>query len=261
MIFTFQIRNSSLIRRTAYAWCYGDLARRIAWIAAIVLLLVLTTSLWQLRGLQGRISRLESSAGSLQSELVAKAAAVQAAEPPDFVHTLPGAPTVAQVMQTLQQAADKEGARVVSLQANDHASTDSALGHLDVVISIKATYPAILIVLQQVLDRYPGATVHQLELTHRATPTAMTSMAVAPVGGATALPSTSETEAHVLLSFWRRPLGVAHADETPTTHSTSGGTAARPAPGASAASASLPVASVSGAAMAASAARPSSGGR
>ena len=177
---------------------------------------ILATSAWQGLRLQHRIEGLSTRAARLQSALDSKSAAVQAAQPPDVVQTLPDAPAVAQIMQTLQQAADKEGARVESLQADDHPPTDTALGHLDLTLSIKASYPSILVVLQQVLDRYPGATLKQLDLTHVVAPAAMVPTPPAPGGGPMALPSTTQSEARVLLSFWRRPPGIAHANVAAT---------------------------------------------
>ena len=208
MTLAFQIRYLSLARRVNYAWHYGELPVGIVRLAGGALLLMLAISLWWGLCLHSQTGHLESRAANLQSEIDAKSSAVQAAQPPDFAQTLPASPSVAQVMQTLQQAAVTEGARVESLQADDHPPTDTALGHLDLVLSIKAPYPSILAVLQQVLDRYPGATLRQLNLAHVAAPTTMTPVAPAPLVGQTALPLTTESEAHVLLSFWRRPAGV-----------------------------------------------------
>ena len=171
--------------------------------------LILVTSLWQGRRLQAEIERLQSRISQLQSGASARSGALSTAEPTDFVHALPEAPSAVQVMQTLQQAADKEGGSVVSLQAEDHPPTDSTLGRLDLVVSIKSTYPAIIIVLQQALDRYPGATVRQFTLTHLGASAGAMPTAFAPLPGPTASQPVVEVDAHVVLSFWRRPLGVA----------------------------------------------------
>lgn len=179
------------------------------------MLLILAMSAWQDLRHQHRIEELSVRVARLQSVLASKSAAVQAAQPPDLVQTLPDAPAVAQVMQTLQQAADKEGARVESLQADDHPATDTVLGHLDLVLAIKASYPSFLVVLQQVLDRYPGATLKQIDLAPLVPAPAGPPMAT-PIGGPTASTSAMQTEARVLLSFWRRPAGVAHADAAAT---------------------------------------------
>lgn len=252
--------NAKLARTIAYGWRHGELAARAYGGAVGVLLLVLTVGLWHSRPLHGQIPGLEARAAKLQTELETRSAAIQAAQPPDFVRALPDAPSVAQVMQTLQQAADKEGARVESLQADDHPPTDSALGHLDLVVSIKATYPAILVVLQQTLDRYPGATVRQLSLVHSVAPTAMMPMAPAPMGGATSLPPASQSEARVLLSFWRRPVGVARATEA---LAVAAAASASSAPLLAASALSVPASAVAGlgAAATAPAAGPASGAR
>ena len=189
--------------------------------ATVTLVLILGFSLWQGFSLRTQLGRLESRASQLQPDIDHKPFISQAVLPPDSVSALPDAPSVAQIMHTLQQAADKEGARVESLQANDHPPTDSSLGHLDLVVSIKAPYPAVLAVLQQVLDRYPGAVIRQFDLSHAATLNA-------PLGGAMASPSTSETKAQVLLAVWRRPSGVAHTDEAPGPHKPMPGSDAKP---------------------------------
>jgi hypothetical protein len=165
-------------------------------------------ALWQGMRLHSQIDGLSTRAAKRESALDAKSAAIQTAHPPDFVQSLPDAPSVAQIMQTLQHAADQEGARVMSLQAEDHAPTPTSLGRLDLVISVKAPYPSIIIVIQQVLDRYPGATLRQLNLARTVVPASTMPVANAPSSGSTALPAMTESEAHVTLSFWRRPLGV-----------------------------------------------------
>jgi hypothetical protein len=179
--------------------------------AAIVALLVLATAAWQSVRADRQANRLSSRLAELQTARAASAVAIQAAEPPDVIQGLTPAPGVAQVMQTLQQAADKEGARVLSLQADDHPPTATALGHLDLVLSIKAAYPSILVVIQQVLDRYPGATLRQIQVARVASSTPSVPVAATPMPSASASPSTSESEAHVTLAFWRRPLGVESA--------------------------------------------------
>lgn len=217
MTHSFQIRKFHAIRRIEHAWRYGDLIARSVWIAAIVLLLTLTISIWQGRRLQATIEHLQARTAKLQSDFAAKSSLIPATESADFAQMLPDAPSAAQIMQTLQQAAAKEGASVASLQADDHLPTRTMLGHLDLAISIKASYPAILVVLQQTLDRYPGATVRQFNLAHIVAPTGVAPMAPFPQPGATALQAVSEADAHLLLSFWRRPLGVASRIVEPAT--------------------------------------------
>jgi len=158
--------------------------------------------------LYNQIDGLSTWAAKLQSSVDAKSAAIQAAHPPDYVQSLPDAPSVAQIMRTLQQAADKESAQVMSLQAEDHAPTPTALGHLELVVSIKAPYPSIVVVIQQVLDRYPGATLRQLNLAHTVAPALTMPVVAALPNGPITLPSMTESEAHVTLAFWRRSLGV-----------------------------------------------------
>jgi hypothetical protein len=253
-----QLKNSRPARKIAFAWRHGELVARVVLTAVIASLLILVASAWQGLRSQHQIERLGRRAAQLQASLATKSAAVEAAQPPDFVQTLPDAPSVAQVMQTLQQAAGKEGARVESLQADDHPATETALGRLDLVVSIKAPYPAILVVLQQVLDRYPDATLRQMDLAHVTPAAALTPMAPAPVGGPVALPSTAESEARVLLSFWRRPAGVARAalaaTPVPSANETTAGAA--PAPAAPPASAPAAVSR-----SAASGVQPASGAR
>ena len=193
-------------RQVTFAWLYGNLAPRVIAASTAALLLVLAVSTWQGLRAWRQSERLAVRVAKLEATRDASVAAIQAAEPPDFVQTLRDAPSVSQVMQTMQQAADKEGAHVISLQADDHAPTATALGHLDLLVSIKAPYPSIVIVIQQVLDRYPGATLRQLSVAH-AVATALPGTPP-PAAGPTTLAPMSESEAHVTFAFWRRPLGV-----------------------------------------------------
>jgi hypothetical protein len=208
---SLQLTPQRWLRRLEYGWHYGALPARLSVGAAIFALLVLAWAAWQGIRADRQADHLSARLAQIQSARAASAAATQAAEPPDVVQALPAAPGVAQVMQTLQQAADKEGARVLSLQADDHPPTATALGHLDLVLSIKAAYPSILVVIQQVLDRYPGATLRQIQVARMVSSTPSVPVAAIPMPGASAPPSMSESEAHVTLAFWRRPLGVESA--------------------------------------------------
>jgi hypothetical protein len=206
------------------------LSARLSLGAALFTLLVLAAAAWQDVRADRQADHLSARLAKLQSARAASAAAIQATEPPDVIQGLPGAPGVAQVMQTLQQAADKEGARVLSLQADDHPPTATALGHLDLVLSIKAAYPSILVVIQQVLDRYPGATLRQFQVARVASSTSPVPVAAMPMPGAAAPQATSDSEAHVTLAFWRRPPGVESAsplasDRAPSTDTASATTA------------------------------------
>jgi hypothetical protein len=195
----------------AFGWHYGALAARLTVSAAIVALLVLALASWQGVRADRQADHLSARLAKLQSARAASTVAIQAAELPDVIQGLPAAPGVAQVMQTLQQAADKEGAHVMSLQADDRAPTRTALGHLDLVLSIKAPYAAILVVIQQVLDRYPGATLRQIQVARVVSSTPAVPVAVMmpmAMPGASAPQATTESEAHVTLAFWRRPLDV-----------------------------------------------------
>jgi hypothetical protein len=208
---SLQLTPQRWLRRLEYGWHYGALPARLSVGAAIFALLVLAWAAWQGIRADRQADHLSARLAQIQSARAASAAATQAAEPPDVVQALPAAPGVAQVMQTLQQAADKEGARVLSLQADDHPPTATALGHLDLVLSIKADYPSILVVIQQVLDRYPGATLRQIQVAHVVSTTPAVAIAASPMPGASAPQATSESEAHVTLAFWRRPLDVESA--------------------------------------------------
>jgi hypothetical protein len=227
-----QIKGSDAARRVAFAWRHGNLAAIAVGAGVLAALLVIAVSAWMGLRLQHRIDGLEVRATRLQTALASRSAAVQAAQPPDVVQTLPGAPAVAQVMQTLLQAADKEGARVESLQADDRPATDTALGHLDLTLSIKAPYPSIIVVLQQVLDRYPGATLKQIDLA-QVGPGAVPATLALPLGGQAASAPTVPSEARVLLSFWRRPRGVVQASvAAPAAPSASAAASAGSSPGA-----------------------------
>jgi hypothetical protein len=179
--------------------------------AAIVALLVLATASWQSMRADRQADLLSARLTALQSARAASVAAIQSAEPADVIQRLPSAPGVAHIMQTLQEAADKEGARVLSLQADDHPPTTTALGHLDLVLSIKAAYPSIVVVIQQVLDRYPGATLRQIQVARMVSSTPSVPIAAMPMPAASAPQAMSESEAHVTLAFWRRPSDVESA--------------------------------------------------
>ncbi len=176
---------------------------------AAVLLLTLASALLQVKQVDNAAGRLLARLTKLQAARAASTAAIQSETPPDVVQTLPNAPQVAQVLQTLQQAAETEGVQVASVQAEEHAATPTTLGHLDLIISMKASYPAIVVVIQQVLDRYPGATLRQLSLARTTDFASTLPVATTPnASGAAALPAASPSEAHVTLSFWSRPQGV-----------------------------------------------------
>jgi hypothetical protein len=226
-----QFKGSYASRRIVFAWRQGNLAVGGVIVAIFALLLLLAISAWQDLRFQNRIDDLGQHAARLQAALASRPAAVQAALPPDVVQTLPDAPAVSQVMQTLQQAADKEGARVESLQADDHPPTATALGRLNLVVSIKAPYPATLVVLQQVLDRYPGATLKQMDLALVPAPATAGAMVAAPIGSPAAPTSATPSETRVQLSFWGRPQGVEQARVPPPPAS-----GARPTSGLSASS-------------------------
>lgn len=205
---SLQLTAHRWLRKLEFVWHHGALAARITACAFIVATCALAVASWQAVRADRQADRLSARLAKLQSVRADSASATQAAEPPDVIRALPSAPGVAQVVQTLQQAADKEGAQVMSLQAEDHAPTAIALGHLDLVLSIKATFPSILTVIQQVLERYPGATLRQIQVTHVVSSVSVVPAAAVPMMGASAPQATSAAEAHVTLAFWRRPLDV-----------------------------------------------------
>jgi hypothetical protein len=121
---------------------------------------------------------------------------------PDFPIALPSAPEVADVMRTLQLVSANEHAIVTSLQADKHPATPTALGHLDLVVAIKAPYPIMTMMLREVLDRYPGATIHQLSIrgpSSEASPASPTPAFVVDGHDASAY-----SEARVTFNFWDR---------------------------------------------------------
>ncbi len=181
---------------------------RLVTSAAIVAALALAAASWQAVRDDKQADRVSARLTALQSARAASAAAIRAAEPPDVVQTLPFAPSVAQIVQTLQREADKESAQVMSLQAEEHPPTATTLGHLDLTLAIKAPYPSIVTVIQQVLDRYPGATLRQILVTPVVSAGPTPVMAVPVAAGASAAQSMTPSEAHLTLAFWRRPLGV-----------------------------------------------------
>ena len=208
MASSLQLTSDSLLRRAAFGWRYGASPAYLVTSAAIVAALALAAASWQALRDDRQADSLSARLTALQSARAASAAAIQAAEPPDVVQTLPLAPSVAQVVQTLQREAAKEGAQVMSLQAEEHPATATALGHLDLTLAVKAPYPAIVTVIQQVLDRYPGATLRQILVTPVVSAAATPVMAVPAATGASAAQPMTPSEAHLTLAFWRRPLGV-----------------------------------------------------
>ena len=222
---SLHIASDRWLGRLALGWHYGALPARLTLGATILSLFVLTAASWQSVRAHRQSELLSAHRATLQSARAASAAAIQAAEPPDVIQALPSAPGVAQVMQTLQQAADKEGAQVTSLLVEDHAPTASALGHIDLILSIKAPYPSILVLIQQVLDRYPGATLRQIQIAHRVSPMPSGAVPTAPMMGASEPQAMSMSDAQATLAFWRRPLNVAPAPLSGQTPQTSGGAA------------------------------------
>jgi hypothetical protein len=136
----------------------------------------------------------------------------------DFVSQLRDIPLAALVMQTMQFAAVQEGGRVQSLQVEDRPGTDAELARRDMTMLIDVPYPSVLIILREVLHRYPGATLRKLELAPPigsgagmgSSPTTVQS----PANGAPVPSSATRGEARVVLSFWSRPIGLAVSSET-----------------------------------------------
>ena len=245
---SLQLTSGRLLRQATLGWRHGALPGRLVTCTVIVAVLALSAAAWQAIRNVRQADRLSARLAVLQSANAASAAAIQAAEPPDVIQTLPAAPGVAQVVQTLQQAADKEGARLMSMQAEDHPPTATALGHLDLALSIKAPYPSIVTVIQQVLSRYPGATLRQILVTPVA------SAAPAAMGASAAQPMT-ESEAHVMLAFWRRPLGVgtvapAFAEQPASAAASDGASAAASAIASTSPAGATPLPPIDGAASA-----------
>lgn len=250
MTSSLQLTSDRLLRKSTFGWRYGSLPARLVTSAAIVAALALAAASWQAVRDDKQADRVSARLTALQSARAASAAAIRAAEPPDVVQTLPFAPSAAQIVQTLQREADKESAQVMSLQAEEHPATATALGHLDLTLAVKAPYPAIVTVIQQVLDRYPGATLRQILVTPvvSAAAAATPVMAVPAATGASAAQPMTPSEAHLTLAFWRRPLGVEAvgpvvAEQQATPGAVSAGASA-PVAAVPAASAGGPVASM-----------------
>src|SRR5262249_47046531 len=130
-------------RRGAYAWRHGRLPSYAAAAAGALLVLVFGVSAVQAWRSRAATERLSARSAALEARGAASAAARAPREPADFVPPLRAPPTVADVMQTMQRAADAENARVVSLQAEEPPATADALGRLDLLLSIKGAYPSI----------------------------------------------------------------------------------------------------------------------
>lgn len=249
---SLQLSPTSVLRKVTFDWRHGALLTRSLTSASAVAAFAFAVASWQAVCEERQFNRQAARLTAVQAVRAVSTAAILERRSPDVIQTLPVAPGVAQIVQTFQQAADKEGAHVLSLQAEDHLATTTALGHLDLALSVKAPYPSILIVIQQVLDRYPDATLRQILFTSAMPPTlAATNTAVPIATGFSGAQPAAESEAHLTLAFWRRPLGVDPEVQTvvekPASRTAPDGmnTAASATPAASAGSSTSPLASTS----------------
>jgi hypothetical protein len=202
-----QMQMSALTRQATFAWHQGPLARAVAIGVSAALVAAAGVAALQLRHtllkeqvLASRLARAERDASVAPSPYE---------PPPDVVQRLPAAPSVDQLMFVLQRLAGEQGVRVASLQSDDHPATPTELGRLGVAVTLRAPYPAIVRVLQGLLDRYPGATLRRLELARvqaAATAPAVGAMGVPPMPSASA--PAVEVEAHLTLDVWSRAVGV-----------------------------------------------------
>ncbi|HEX7687726.1 MAG TPA: GspMb/PilO family protein, partial [Burkholderiaceae bacterium] len=207
------MQTSRFARQATFAWRHGSLLRAVVAGASVALIVVAGIAAFQLRNtllkkqiLAARLDRAQRDASMVTTSHE---------PPPDIVQRLPAAPSVDQLMNVLQRVAAEQGVRVESLQSDDHLATPTELGRLGIAVTLRAPYPAIVHVLQALLDRYPGATLRRLELAR-----AQAAAATAPMGAMNAMgaagmppmPGASvpavEVEAHVTLDMWSRAVGV-----------------------------------------------------
>jgi hypothetical protein len=194
------------VRHARLNWYAGCWQARVFVISTVALTFALLVALWAIHARVVSSHVLDARVASLRQMLATAEARRIEQTPPDFAASLPPAPEAAEVMRTLQLASAKERAVVTSLQADKHDATPTSLGHLDLVVSIKAPYPTIVMMFREVLDRYPGATIRQFSI-HGPT--------IAQTAG-TGSPSVStdgngpggDSEARVTLVFWDRPAMV-----------------------------------------------------
>jgi len=200
---------SRRLRRLALAWQRGPLAWSAAVTGAAVLALLVAAGAIEARR-EGRFAAHLDAV--VARELQLRDVQVEqrlATEPPDFVRRLPDVPATAHVLRTLQRAAGAHGVRMDSLQTEEQPAADSALRRLDVSVTLHAGYPAVIAVLREVLERYPGATLRRLDIVRASQLAPALSMAPVPAGGGAA---AIEAEAHATFGFWSRPLGVVRAE-------------------------------------------------
>jgi hypothetical protein len=200
------MQTSRLVRQATFAWHQGLAARAVAIGVSAALVAAAGVAALQLRHASLRERVLASRLA--RAERDTSIAPPSHEPPPDVVQRLPAAPSVDQLMFVLQRLAGEQGVRVASLQSDDHPATPTELGRLGVAVTLRAPYPAIVRVLQGLLDHYPGATLRRLELA-RSQPTGTTS----PMPGASA--PAVEVEAHVALDLWSRAVGVVPVPSTP----------------------------------------------
>ncbi|MGN6527135.1 MAG: GspMb/PilO family protein [Burkholderiaceae bacterium] len=202
------MQTSRLVRQAAFAWRHGFLPQVVAVGVSAALVAAAGLAAFQLRhgllkeqALTARLDRAQRDAGITTVPREAL---------PDLVQRLPAAPSVDQFMNVLQHLASDQGVRVASLQSDDHPATPTELGRVGVALTLQAPYPAVVRVLQGLLDRYPGASLRRLELARvqgAGVPTGtMGGAGLAPMPGASA--PAAEVEVHVTLDVWSRAVGV-----------------------------------------------------
>lgn len=176
-------------------WHEGRLPWVLLWLVASGALLALIFAAWQAWGLQQRNERLraELEAATQKTGPVTLAAAPAAAA--NFVHHLPPPIVHAQLLTELNRLQQELGVRVEMLALRERMPTVDQLGRSEASLSTLGGYRATTQLLKALLERYPGATLHSLQMRR--------------------LPTSTDIEGQLVLAFWSAPAGLTRPGSLP----------------------------------------------
>jgi hypothetical protein len=167
----------SMVEWPAVCWAWGRLWRRggaanLAALGAVATLLLAGTlgaAAWQAR-LALRVQQEASAASTAAADTPwMPPAPVFAA--PEFTAGLSATPSTPAAMAVVQDAAERAGVSIDSVQVQASAPTGERLGHSDLSITVRGPYAALKRWLADVTGRVPAGTVLQLQIERTAAAT------------------------------------------------------------------------------------------
>ena len=153
--------------RLVRAWCLGSTTW---WFFFAVLVVALaadlsTLLLWR-RGTSQAFAlrnQVQSVQAALQWPVRASKSVAESAQI-DFVHSLPGAVDAQAALAMVNRSSADAGVALISVQLQSRAETTALLSRTDLLVQARGSYPKLKQVINDVLGRYPNATLNHLNL-------------------------------------------------------------------------------------------------